>query len=160
MDLKRTNALIFATLSTMVNIILGNIANRLIVPGLQLTSLGTIFTAVVYGPWFGGLTGLITSIIQGVNKDVKILPLALTYISIGIIVGFMGRKMRFTYYNSLLIGLTVGVVSAIILTLTNPYIYINLISMISNNVVDKVVSSLIVSFIMNILANRFFKEEK
>lgn len=160
MDLRRTNAIIFSIISTMINIFLENIIGSFNIAALQFNTLGTIFTSVVYGPWYGSMTGLLTGIIRGVSKDVRILPFALSSIAIGIIVGFITRKKRFTYYNSLVIGLIIGASSGIILTLTNPFVYVNLVSMISNNIVDKVASSLVVVTIGNLLGKRFFKEIK
>lgn len=155
MNLRRTNAIIFAIFNSVLSVILNSLVISLSIPVLALDSVGTIFTSLVYGPWYGALTGLITSVILKFSRNYRIIPLILINISISIVVGVIFRKKKVNFYNILVIGLILGIISGIILVLTNPFTYIDLISVISINIVDKFTSSLIV-FLMSSIITKIF----
>ena len=89
---NKTYALIFSALGIAINIVLGTVSGILNIPLLFLDTIGTIFTAAVFGPLYGALTGGLTNVIQGILTNPKDIPFALVNIAVGIIVGLIARK--------------------------------------------------------------------
>lgn len=176
---NRTYALVFSALAIAVNIVLGTVVDMLSIPLLFLDTVGTIFTAAIFGPWYGALTGGLTNLIQGVITNPKTIPFALVNIAIGIIVGFIARKWKFNYVTALFTGLILAVVAPLIGTPIATYVYGGItgdfndvfftwlvqsgekvftaafIPRITSNIVDKIASSLLVAFLIQRLPKRY-----
>lgn len=169
---NRTYALIFSSLAIALNIVLGTVSSMLSIPLLFLDTIGTIFTAAVFGPLYGALTGGLTNLIQGVITNPKSIPFALVNITIGLVVGFIAKKWKFDYKIALFTGLLIAVVAPLIGTPIATYVYGGItgdfndvfftwlvqsgqkvftaafIPRITSNIVDKVFSCLLVAFLI------------
>jgi energy-coupling factor transport system substrate-specific component len=97
-----------------INIALGEIALTLKLP-VYLDGTGTIFLAVLCGPWAGALTGALTNIIWGLVIDPNMLPWFPVAIFIGFVAGWMARWGWFTKWWRVVVT---GVVIAVFTTLT------------------------------------------
>jgi len=111
---KSTNAMIFASLGIVINIVFGTVVQSLQVPLLFLDTIGTIFVAAVLGPFAGALTGGLTNVIQGMITNPKNIPFALVNIAIGLIVGFIAKKFKFNIKTAVVTGLILSVVAPLI----------------------------------------------
>lgn len=181
---NRTYALIFSSLAIALNIVLGTVSSMLSIPLLFLDTIGTIFTAAVFGPLYGALTGGLTNLIQGVITNPKSIPFALVNIAIGLVVGFIAKKWKFNYKTALFTGLLLAVVAPLIGTPIATYVYGGItgdfndvfftwlvqsgqkvftaafIPRITSNIVDKIFSCLIVAFLIERMPKRYIEGAK
>mgnify|MGYP001661370244 CR=1 FL=1 len=58
-----TKKMVFAAVGIAINIILGIFVGGLKIPLLFMDTVGTVFTAVVLGPFWGACTGALTNVI-------------------------------------------------------------------------------------------------
>lgn len=180
----RTYALIFSSLAIALNIVLGTVSSMLSIPLLFLDTIGTIFTAAVFGPLYGALTGGLTNLIQGVIKNPKSIPFALVNIAIGLIVGFIAKRWKFNYKTAIFTGLLLAVVAPLIGTPIATYVYGGItgdfndvfftwlvqsgqkvftaafIPRITSNIIDKIFSCLIVAFLIERMPKRYIEGAK
>ncbi|WP_313755738.1 CD3073 family putative ECF transporter S component [Tissierella sp.] len=178
---NKTYALIFSALAIAVNIILGTVVDMLSIPLLFLDTVGTIFTAAVFGPWYGALAGGLTNLVQGVITNPKVIPFALVNIAIGIIVGFISKRWKFNFVTAIITGLLLAVVAPLIGTPIATYVYGGItgdfndvlftwlvqsgqkiftaafIPRITSNFVDKIASCIIVSLLIKRLPKRYIE---
>lgn len=181
---NRTYALIFSSLAIALNIVLGTVSSMLSIPLLFLDTIGTIFTAAVFGPWYGALTGGLTNVIQGIITNPKSIPFALVNIVIGLIVGFIAKRWKFNYKTAIFTGLLIAVVAPLIGTPIATYVYGGItgdfndvfftwlvqsgqkvftaafIPRITSNIVDKIFSCLIVAFLIERMPKRYIEGAK
>lgn len=183
MNKKRsTYALIFASVGVALNIILGTVASMINIPLLFLDTIGTIFTAVVFGPFYGALTGGVTNLIQGVLTSPKSIPFALVNIAVGLVVGFIARKKKFNIPVAVTTGLILSVVAPLIGTPIAIYVYGGItgdfndvfftwltnagqamftaafLPRIASNLVDKIASCVLVAFLIKALPKQIMKK--
>ncbi|TCO69071.1 CD3073 family putative ECF transporter S component [Marinisporobacter balticus] len=173
--------LTFAAMGIVINIVFGTAVNMLHLPLLYLDTIGTIFTAVVLGPWYGALTGGLTNVIQGVLTNPKDIPFALVNIAIGLIVGFVARKYKFNFKMAMIVGCVLAVVAPLIGTPIAVWIYGGItgdgndiiftwlaksgqtiftaafIPRITGNILDKLVSCFLVALLIDRIPSRFIK---
>lgn len=181
---KKTYALIFSSLAIAVNIVLGTVATSLSLPLLFLDTIGTIFTAAVFGPVYGALAGGLTNVIQGVLTNPKSIPFALVNIAIGLIVGLIAKKWSFNYKTAIFTGLLLAVVAPLIGTPIATYVYGGItgdfndvlftwlvqsgqkvfaaafIPRITSNIIDKIFSCLLVAFLIERMPKRYIEGAK
>lgn len=181
---RNTFIMIFAALGIAVNVVLGSISSLLNIPLLFLDTIGTIFVAAVFGPLYGALTGGLTNVIQGILTNPKSIPFALVNIAVGIVVGLIARRKEFNLKTAIITGLIISVVAPLIGTPISVYVYGGLtgdfndifytwllqsgqqvftaafIPRITSNIVDKVVSCVLVVFLMKRLPSRYTQEVK
>ncbi|WP_461809778.1 CD3073 family putative ECF transporter S component [Faecalimonas sp.] len=109
-----TTRMVFCGLAIALNIALGIVTTALKFP-FYLDVMGTIFIAILFGPWYGatvgGITNLLTSIFSGSLSGI---PFMLVSIAIGLIVGFAFRKINFTFLNAIFIGIIISIVAPLI----------------------------------------------
>lgn len=171
--------MVFSALAIAINIVLGTVVGLLSIPLLFLDTVGTIFTAVLFGPLYGAIVGGLTNVIQGILTNPKDIPFALVNIAVGIIVGLIAKKWKFDYKSAIITGLILAVVCPLIGTPIATYVYggitgdINdvfftwlvqsgqsiftaaFIPRITSNIVDKIASCLLVSFLINRLPKKY-----
>jgi len=164
--------IIFSALGIAINIVLGTVSGMLNIPLLFLDTIGTIFVAVVYGPFYGALTGGLTNVALGIIQNPKNIPFALVNIAVGIIVGLIAKKWKFDLKTAIITGAILAVVCPLIGTPISVYVYGGLtgdfndvfftwlvqtgqkvftaafIPRITSNIVDKIVSCVIVSWLV------------
>lgn len=82
---------------------------------LFLDAPGTILSAVMIGPWVGGLVGLVTNILKGLFHMTHSIPFGLVNFGIGIIAGYMTIYLKGYQrpVTPLLVGITTAIASAI-----------------------------------------------
>jgi len=171
--------LIFSALAIALNIVLGTVVGLINIPLLYLDTVGTIFSAALFGPWYGAAVGGLTNIIQGALTNPKSIPLALVNIAVGIIVGFMAKKWKFNIVTSIITGLILAVVAPLIGTPIAIYVYEGItgdfndviftwltksgqtifasafIPRITGNIIDKVASCAIVSLLISKMPSKY-----
>lgn len=169
---NNTARLTYTAMGIVINIVFGTIVSSLKIPLLFLDTIGTIFTAVILGPIYGMIAGGLTNIIKGLLTNPKGIPFALVNIAVGLIVGLMVKKYKFTIKTAIITGLILAVVAPIIGTpiavwiyggITgdgNDFLYLWLqksgqtmftsafIPRITGNLLDKVVSCVLVSMLL------------
>ncbi|MCG8481923.1 MAG: ECF transporter S component [Clostridia bacterium] len=111
---KTTYALVFSSIGIVINIVFGTVVSALQIPLLFLDTIGTVFTAVILGPFYGAAAGGLTNIIQGTITNPKAIPFALVNIAVGLIVGFIAKRYKFNYKISVITGLILAVVAPLI----------------------------------------------
>lgn len=171
--------MVFSALAIAINIVLGTVVGLLNIPLLFLDTVGTIFSAVLFGPWYGAIVGGLTNVIQGMLTNPKDIPFALVNIAVGIIVGLIARKWKFDLKTAIITGLILAVVSPLIGTPIATYVYggitgdINdvfftwlvqsgqsiftaaFIPRIASNIVDKIASCILVSLLLNKIPRKY-----
>lgn len=178
---RKTYALTFAGLGIALNLVLGTLAKMINIPLVFLDTVGTIFTAAVFGPAYGALTGGLTNLIQGVITGPKVIPFALVNIGVGLIVGFIAKDRRFNIPLAIITGLILAVVAPLIGTPIAVYVYDGItgdfndvfftvlknsgqkiftsafIPRVASNIVDKVLSCVLVSVLLDKLPKKYTK---
>lgn len=176
---KKIYPLIFSGLAIALNLVLGTLVKTIRIPLLFLDTVGTIFTAAVFGPIYGAMAGGLTNLIQGVITGPKIIPFAFVNIAVGLVVGIVAKKWKFNFTTAFLTGLVLAVVAPLIGTPIATYVYGGItgdfndivftwlvqsghkiftaafIPRITSNIVDKIASCLIVSFLIKRLPRKF-----
>jgi energy-coupling factor transport system substrate-specific component len=99
---------LFLPIGILVNVG-GVFLNNLLDSPIFLDSAGTIFVAVVLGPWLGAAAGFLSNLIIGLVETPISIPFGIVNAAIGIIAGFLSRRWGFR---------DVRVVIALILILT------------------------------------------
>ena len=174
-----TRALTFASVGVAINIILGTIAGMMNIPLLFLDTIGTIVTAVVFGPFYGALAGGVTNLIQGVLTSPKSIPFALVNIAVGLVVGFIAKKKNFNVPTAIVTGLILAVVAPLIGTPIAVYVYGGItgdfndvfftwltnagqamftaafLPRIASNIVDKIASCVLVALVLKALPKQY-----
>ena len=111
---RTTRIITLGALSVAVNVVAGTVIGALKIPFLFLDTVGTIFSAALFGPWWGALVGLLTNLVLGVTNGPTEIPFALVNIVVGLIVGYAARWFGFKFPVALVVGLLVGVVAPVI----------------------------------------------
>ncbi|MBC2576753.1 CD3073 family putative ECF transporter S component [Peptostreptococcus canis] len=169
MNNNSTKKLIFSAIGIAINIVLGMVVGLLHIPLLFMDTVGTIFIAVICGPIYGAAVGGITNLVLGVLKDPREIPFLLVNVAIGLIVGFIAKNRKFDIKTAVITGLILAVVAPLIGTPIAVYVYGGItgdvndiffvwlknsgmeifssafIPRITSNIVDKVISCVLVS---------------
>ena len=176
---KSTFQMIFASLCVVMNLVFGTLVQSLQIPLLFLDTIATIFGAVLFGPFYGVLIGLVTNVVQGILTNPRDIPFALVNMAIGLFVGVVSRKIRFTLPVSVGVGLCLAVLAPLIGTPIAVWIYGGLtgggtdffflwlyqsghkiftaafLPRITGNLVDKVASAVLVALLIAKMPPRF-----
>jgi energy-coupling factor transport system substrate-specific component len=188
MKTNKTMILTYSALGIALNVILGTVVSSLKIPLLFLDTIGTVLISVLFGPWWGALTGGLTNIVLGATTGASAMFFAIVNIAIALIVGFIAKKFDFTkWYIALITGLILSIVAPLIGTPIAVAVYGGLngsgmdlvvlwlrssgesvfastfISRITGNFVDKIITCLLVTFMiarMPLLSKVFTKEKK
>lgn len=104
-------------LAIVINLVGGQIALMLKLP-IYLDSIGTIFIAAIYGPFYGAIPSLLSGLILGITVDVYSLYYAPVGIFLGILVGLVWKTKKqsfgWPFLAALLITLPTSLLSACI----------------------------------------------
>lgn len=176
---NNTRAMVFAALGIAINLVLGTLAKTLAIPLLFMDTVGTIFTAAVFGPMWGAITGGLTNVLQGTITDPKIIPFAIVNIVVGLIVGNIAKKRGFGIKTAVMTGVILSVAAPLVGTPIAVYVYGGLtgdfndvfftllrntgqkiftaafLPRVASNLVDKILSCAIVSFVIELLPKRY-----
>lgn len=115
MNTGRTTMVTFGALCIALNVVLGTIVSWMKIPLLFLDTIGTVLMAVLFGPWWGALVGVLTNIVMGVTTGPTAIFFGLVNVAIAIVVGFAARKFDFTkWYTALVTGFILSIVAPLI----------------------------------------------
>lgn len=174
-----TLTLALMAVAIVLNIVLGQLVSLLKLP-IFLDSIGTVLVALLAGPWAGGLTGLLTNLIWGLISDPVAAAFAPVAMIIGIVAGLCAKYGLFKkWWQAILSGAIITVALSFVAIPIRVYMFGGvtgsgadfvvayllatgkdlfsavLITVISNNLVDKVVTALLAWGIVKGLPRRF-----
>ncbi len=174
-----TITLTLIPIAIVLNIVVGQIASALGLP-LFLDSIGTVLAALLAGPWVGGLTGLLTNLVWGLISSPTAAAFAPVAMTIGLVAGLLARLGLFRHWWQALIS---GAIIAIALSFVAVPIRIYLfggvtgsgadfltayllavgqslfgsviVTVITSNLLDKIITALLAWVIVRALSKRF-----
>ena len=174
-----TITLALMAVGIVLNIILGQVVSLLKLP-IFLDSIGTVIVALLAGPWAGGLTGLLTNLIWGMISDPVAAAFAPVAMIIGIVAGLCAKYGLFkswwqTIISGVIISLALSVVAipirvymfggvtgsgadfitAYLLAAGRDLFSAVIITVVADNLIDKVVTGLLAWGIVKGLPKRF-----
>lgn len=163
----------------VLNIVLGQVVSLLKLP-IFLDSIGTVLVALLAGPWAGALTGLLTNLIWGLISDPVAAAFAPVALVIGLVAGLCAKAGLFRqWWQAILSGAIITVALSIVAIPVRVYMFGGvtgsgadflvayllatgrslfsavLITVITNNLIDKVVTALLAWAIVKGLPKRF-----
>jgi energy-coupling factor transport system substrate-specific component len=177
MKTSKTMILTYSAMGIALNVVLGTIISTMKIPLLFLDTIGTVLISVLFGPWWGVLTGGLTNVVLGATTGASAIFFGLVNIAIALVVGSIARKFDFTkWYVALITGFIISIVAPLIGTPIAVAIYGGLngsgmdlvvlwlrssgesvfastfISRITGNLVDKIITCLLVMFMVGRLS--------
>lgn len=182
--MNKTRVITFIATGIVINIVLSLVVKALGIPLLFLDTVGTIFIAVIFGPVAGAITGGVTNLVNGVLVGPTEIPFALVNIAVGLIAGGMTKKFGFSFKNAVITGLILAVVAPLIGTPIAVFMFGGLtgggsdllfawlratgakvftaafIPRITGNIIDKVVSCLLVAVLVSRMPKDLIKNKK
>lgn len=176
------NKFITLLICISVNIILGLFVQTLNIPLLFLDTVGTIFGAISLGPLFGAIIGGLSNIILGLISNPFSTSYVLANTVLGLLVGFISKKRGFSYKEAYLVGFILSIICPLISTPISLYLFggisengldlfYSILSQSSEiifsgvfiprliiNMVDKVLSCLIVAFLLSKISKKYLNK--
>ncbi len=174
-----TQALVLIPVGMVLNIVVGQLASTLKLP-IFLDSIGTMLVALLVGPWAGALTGFLGNLIWGLITDPVAAPFAVVALVIGLVTGLLARVGFFRqWWQAIVSGAIVtlaltpaaiviraylfgGVtgsgadfLTAYLLQVGQDLIGAVALTVITSNLVDKVVTALLAWALVKYLPKRF-----
>ncbi len=134
----KANLTAFCGVCVAMNIVLGIITSALGIP-LYLDTLGTVLTAALFGPVPGIIVGALSNIITGLIYSVRDIPFALVNMAVGLVVGLVAKKCKFSLVTAAITGLALSFICPAIGTPIGIYVYGGL----QGNISDVVVTGLV-----------------
>lgn len=153
---KKVYVVAFCGICVAMNIVLGIITSAMGIP-LYLDTLGTVLSAAIIGPVPGVIVGALSNIITGLMYSVSDIPFCLVNMAVGLIVGLVAKKFKFTIVSAVITGLVLSFVCPAIGTPIGIYVYGGL----NGSASDVLVMSLVqagkdifqASFLRNVASN-------
>lgn len=104
-----------------INVVGGQLASLLHLP-MYLDTIGTIFTAIIAGPWVGAVCGLLTNVVTGIINPVNFWFIHVNVI-VGLLTGYLAKKGWFTNWKQ---GLLATVIMSVASTIASapPVVYV------------------------------------
>ena len=174
-----TITLVLIPVAIVINIVVGQIVGTLNLPGF-LDSIGTVLVAILAGPWAGALTGLLTNLIWGLISSPVAAAFAPVALMIGLVAGLCAQAGLFnTWWRVIISGVLIGVAASITAVPIRVYMFGGItgsgadfitayllatgrdlfgsviITVLSTNVPDKVVTALVAWGLIKGLPQRF-----
>ncbi len=178
MKTSKTIILAYSAMGIALNVVLGTVVSWMKIPLLFLDTIGTVLISVLFGPWWGVLTGGLTNVVLGATTGPSAIFFGLVNIAIALVVGFIARRFDFTkWYVALLTGILVSIIAPLIGTPIAVAVYGGLngsgmdfvvlwlrasgesvfastfISRITGNLIDKIITCMLVMFLIGRLPN-------
>ncbi len=121
---RKTFILTLCAMAVALNIVLGAIQTIAKIPLLYLDTIGTIFIAVLFGPWQGAAVGAVTNLLSPILAgNVKDIPFFLVNAAVGIVAGYIAKKYKFNLKTAIITGLILSVVAPLIGTPIAVWVY-------------------------------------
>lgn len=174
MNKRKPLILTYGAMCITLNVVLGTVVSGLKIPLLFLDTIGTVMMAVLYGPWWGALVGLLTNLVLGVTSSPSAIFFGIVNIAVALVVGFMARKFNFMkWYVALITGIILAIIAPLIGTPISVAVFGGLngsgmdvivlwlrasgesvfastfISRVTGNFLDKIATCLLVMFIVS-----------
>lgn len=89
-------ALLIIPVGVAINFVGAQIATVLKLP-IYMDSIGTIFSAMLCGPWVGAVAGGLTNVVTGITMPVNFAFMPVNIV-IGLLTGFLSRKNMFSIW--------------------------------------------------------------
>ncbi len=163
----------------VLNIVVGQITSALSLP-VFLDSIGTMLIALLAGPWVGGLAGLLSNLIWGLISSPTAAAFAPVAMVIGIVAGLLARAGFFRqWWQAILSGVIIAIALSFVAVPIRTYLFGGvtgsgadfitayllavgrslfgsvIITVISSNLVDKIVTAVLSWAIVKGLGSRF-----
>ena len=174
-----TITIVLMAVAIVLNIVLGQVVSLLKLP-IFLDSIGTIIVALLAGPWAGALTGLLTNLIWGLISDPVAAAFAPVALVIGLVAGLCAKFGLFKkWWQAVLSGVIISIALSIIAIPIRVYMFGGvtgsgadfitayllatgkdlfsavIITVITDNLIDKIVTALLAWGIVKGLPKRF-----
>lgn len=170
-----TYMVVLCGLAVAINVVLGSVVANLKIPLLFLDTMGTIFVAVVFGPWPAFLVGILTNLISGITAGPTDIPFGLVNGVVGLVTGYIARKFGFNLITAIITGIILSIVAPVIGTPIAVAVYDGLtggatdifvlwlkksgmgiftaafIPRITENFIDKILSCVLVMYIIRMM---------
>ena len=105
-------AILIIPISVAVNFVGGQLASILKLP-MYLDTIGTIFAAMLCGPWVGAVAGGLTNVVTGIANPVNFAFIPVNIIA-GLVTGFLARrKMVSVWWKWIITMLIMAAVSIV-----------------------------------------------
>lgn len=162
-----------------LNIVVGQLVGALNLP-IFLDAIGTVLVALLAGPWVAGLTGLLSNLIWGLISSPVAAAFAPVAMVIGIVAGLLARAGLFRrWWQAVISGIIIAVTLAFIAVPIRVYMFGGvtgsgadfvtayllavgrdlfssvIITVITSNLLDKIVTALLAWAIVKSLSRRF-----
>lgn len=105
-------AILIIPVAVAVNFVGGQLASLLKLP-CYLDAIGTIFGAMLCGPWVGAVIGLVTNIVTGIANPVNFAFIPVSIV-VGLVTGFLARKKMFSSWWKWIVSMILMALSSII----------------------------------------------
>lgn len=105
-------ALLIIPIAVAVNFVGGQLASLLKLP-FYLDTIGTIFAAMLCGPWVGAVAGTLTNIVTGIANPVNFAFIPVSLI-LGLVTGYLSRKNMFGVWWKWVISMVLMSITSII----------------------------------------------
>ena len=174
-----TITLALMAVGIVLNIALGQVVSLLKLP-IFLDSIGTVLVGLLAGPWAGGLTGLLTNLIWGMMTDPVAAAFAPVAMIIGIVAGLCAKYGLFKkWWQAIVSGVIITLALSVIAIPIRVYMFGGVtgsgadfitaylmatgrdlfssvvITVITDNLIDKVATALLAWGIIKGLPKRF-----
>ncbi|MFC4354236.1 ECF transporter S component [Chryseomicrobium palamuruense] len=174
-------AMLLIPIGVAINIVGFTLTNTLRIP-IFLDTIGTILVGVIAGPWVGLLTGVVTNLINGVFNP-GFIPYAITSAAIGLAAGFLSKGGFFKSIPKVMVsGLIITLIGVVVSAPITVFVFggasgssSSIItaaflasgqeiwtavfsSSFISEIIDKLVSVLIVFFIVKKMSDRYLSK--
>lgn len=105
-------AILIIPVAVAVNFVGGQLASLLKLP-MYLDCIGTIFGAMLCGPWVGAVIGLLTNVVTGIANPVNFAFIPVSVV-VGLITGVLSRKQMFSTWWKWIISMVLMALSSMI----------------------------------------------
>lgn len=105
-------AILIIPVAVAVNFVGGQLASLLKLP-MYLDCIGTIFGAMLCGPWVGAVIGLLTNVVTGIANPVNFAFIPVSVV-VGLVTGFLSRKQMFSAWWKWIISMVLMALCSII----------------------------------------------
>ena len=173
-EFSTNKIIIISGLAIALNVVLGLFTSAIKAP-LYLDTIGTVLVAIYFGPWYGAAVGGVSNFIASILTNPQGMPFMIVSIAIGLIVGLVFRKVKFSFVSALIMGLVLSIVAPLIGTPIGVWVYGGLtgtvsdiavmwlkesgasifaasfIAKVGNNLLDKIGTCMILYFVISSL---------
>lgn len=105
-------ALLIIPVGVAVNFVGGQLASILKLP-MYLDTIGTIFAAMLCGPWVGAVAGGLTNVVTGIANPVNFAFIPVNVLA-GLVTGFLARRQMFATWWKWIISMFIMAAVSII----------------------------------------------